>query len=177
LGTTFYFLEAPAAESEILGWFRTLPQPPTLYAHDWGYSLYFRHLGPLVNGADGKPDARRSPVVSLFPPRVVRGVLWTAGEVHFLAKSKEIPSFDAVSRSFRSWIKKFEVVFEQFPKPERSFNYYLEGMIQNIAPVVYALPSGREALDREQYFVSELDGRGDCSTLCQKLRLRGVNCE
>jgi hypothetical protein len=176
VGSTFYFLETPKSESEVLAWFSALSEAPEASAFDWGTVLHFRHLGPLILADDGSIDATLSPVVTFFPPRQVRGVFWTAGEVRFLTKGRTIPRMDALVRVFRSWIKNFEIVFEQRLSGCHDWDHYLEGSIQNVAPVIYALPSGREALSEEQYFISHRDAGCDLSILCRKLHLRGVVC-
>lgn len=176
VGSTFYFLEAPQPESEVLNWFKALSDAPEVSTFDWGRMLHFRHLGPLLAADDGSLDVTVSPVVTFFAPRQVRGVFWTVGEVRFLTKGRSIPRMDAILRAFRSWMKGFEIVFEQKLSGCHDWDYYLEGSIVNVAPVIYALPSGREALSEDRYFISNRDVDRDLSIICRKLHLRGVVC-
>jgi hypothetical protein len=176
-GSVFYFVERPCHTSAVLEWFRNLQNCPEEFESERGYTLFFRNLGALQSKEDGSVDHRRSPLVSFFPPRVCRGVLTTVGEVHFLtAPQGSIRGYDAICSSFRRWLGQHEIVYEQLPKPQGDFAYYLEGSIMNIAPVLYALPSGLEELMSGRYFIAEGDSHRDLLALCQKLRLRGVDC-
>ena len=85
MGTTHRYLEDPQGDSLVLGWLRRaardlleVPVPPD------GVSLYFGEFGPLVLSDDGSLNSHRSPMVSIFLPRIRRRILWTVGEVHFL---------------------------------------------------------------------------------------------
>jgi hypothetical protein len=140
---------------------------------DYGAVLHFATLGPLVGDP---PDGRLSPVVTLYAPRRRRGVLWTAGEVHFLTANcrERFPALHAVSRRFRSWLRGFECVFEQKPGARGDWNYYLEGSLQNYDSSIYALPSAMDALRRGQYFVGDDDNELVLDTICKSLHLRGV---
>jgi hypothetical protein len=44
--------------------------------------FHFSEAGRVVASADGSVNVQVSPVATLFVPRVVRGGLWTVGEVH-----------------------------------------------------------------------------------------------
>ena len=179
MGTTYRYIAHPHAPNEVIGWFRGLGAPPEEKSSKRGSWLHFRSIGPLVYGADGRIDARRSPVVTLFWPRVRRGVLWTVGEVHFLATPlrQSFPALHRLSVSFKKWLECFDCVFSN--KPGRIINdwaYYLEGSIQNRDPPIYALPGGLEALRSGQYFVADDDTDFRLDKLCAALRLRGVQC-
>jgi hypothetical protein len=104
-------------------------------------------------------------------------VLWTAGEVHFLATPlrKLYPKLEDVSRRFHKWLTQFDLVFSRRP-PVDEWNYYLEGGIRNEDSDVFALPEAMNALRKGQYFVAEADTPVRLETLCRALRLRGVDC-
>jgi hypothetical protein len=179
MGTTHRYLEDPGGDSLVLGWLRTaaldlleVPVPPH------GVALYFREFGPLVLSDDGTMNPHRSPMVSVFLPRSRRGILWTVGEVHFLATPlrKLHPGMDKLNRRFSAWLRKFECVFakQQCPRPE--WAYHLEGSAKAYDPPIYALPSGLEALHSGRYFVARDDTEFQLDRLCKQLRLRGVQC-
>lgn len=177
MGSTFYFLERPCETSAVSEWFGSYKLIPEAYDTDRGILFHFRELGPLQVTEDGSIDVRRSPLVSLVQPREYRGIFHTVGEVHFLVTPKRsIPGYDAIISAFRRWLGRHEKIFEQIPKPSLGHEYYLEGSIQNIAPVVYALPSGLEELTGGRYFISDFDTNRDLTQICKKLRLRGVEC-
>ena len=124
-------------------------------------------------------DVERSPVVLLVLPQVRHGILWTAGEVQFLAEKmrSSFPGLQRVLTNFRQWLRAFPVVFRQPRLPETSggpWDYYLEGGIRNVSDEVFALPAGMTALGRGQYFVWQEDSEGRLDTVLRMLRLRGV---
>src|SRR5436190_9180578 len=124
-------------------------------------------------------DVERSPVVLLVLPQVRHGILWTAGEVQFLAERmrSSFPGLQRVLTNFRQWLRAFPVVFRQPRLPETSggpWDYYLEGGIRNVSDEVFALPAGMTALGRGQYFVWQEDSEGRLDTVLRMLRLRGV---
>jgi len=182
MGSTHRFLAIGDESDRVLDWFRSLPNPPQeTTPSSRGRWLHFREIGPLAftgsqTGA-GEIDPKRSPVVSFFPARRRRGVLWTAGEVHFLATPlKELfPTLDRVSRQFARWLSQFERVFSR-RSPTDDWTYYLEGSILNYDSDVYALPDAAAELRRGQYFVADDDSATAVDTLCRTLRLRGVEC-
>ena len=88
-----------------------------------------------------------------------------------------MPGYEKVTKAFRQWNRKHNVIFEQHPKTSSEFSYYLEGSIQNIASIVYALPSGLTALENGRYFIAECDAEYDLTPLLRKLRLRGMECK
>jgi hypothetical protein len=179
VGTTHRYLEDPRGDSLVLGWLRRaaidlleVPVPPH------GVSLYFREFGPLVL-ADGRTlDSHRSPMVSVFLPRVRRGVLWTVGEVHFLATPlrKLYPGLHKLNRRFSAWMRRFECVFDNGNSPRPEWAYQLEGSAQSYGPPIFALPSGLEALNSGRYFVARDDTEFELDKLCKQLRLRGIQC-
>jgi len=177
MGTTYRFIEEPRDDSEVLAWFRALPTPPIEVSTAYGIALYFTDLGPLVNTADGKVDSHKSPVVSLFRPRVKRGILWTVGEVHFLATPlrQSFPRLYKVSSDFSRWLAAHECVYSN-KRDNNDYDYYLEGSVRNFAPPVFALDSGLRALRAGRYFVSDHDNDLVLEKLSRALRLRGVEC-
>ena len=176
MGSTYYFLEKPGDTSLVLEWFRALEFPPRESVANGYVMLIFDEYGSLERDTEGAPDAKSSPVVSLFLPRLSHGGLRTMGEVHFLTTPiSKIPAMAAASRRFGRWINSLEGG-ERWPREGSPYSYYLEGSIQNIAPEIYALPSGLIDLENQNYFISDRDSKSDLTTLCKKLRLRGVDC-
>lgn len=176
MASSYYLVEDPHDEvSAVLSWFRELASPPEELVTDWGLWLQF---GPLVRDPDGQIDVEQSPLVSLFPSKIRHGVLWTAAEVHFQARSKSAggKTLTKVQREFRDWLALQDVVFEQIPAPESPHAYYLEGGLQNVARVVYAPPSGVAALRRGQYVIPHGANDHVLDRLCRTLKLRGVDC-
>jgi hypothetical protein len=179
VGTTHRYLEDPRSDSLVLGWLRRaaldlleVPVPPH------GVSLYYREFGPLVL-ADGRTLAsHRSPMVSVFLPRVRRGILWTVGEVHFLATPlrKLYPGLHKLNRRFGAWLRRFECVFDNGHCPRPEWAYLLEGSAQSYGPPILALPTGLEALNSGRYFVARDDSEFRLDAVCKQLRLRGVHC-
>jgi len=178
MGTTYRYIANPHAPDEVIGWFRALRTPPEEVPSERFAWLHFRSIGPIVHDADGRVDPCRSPVVTLFSPRVRRGILWTVGEVHFLPTPlrRSRPALHRVSSSFKKWLEGFDCVFSHEPGVTNEWSYYLEGSVQNWDPPIYALPSGLEALRSGQYFVAEEDNDFRLDKLCAALRLRGVQC-
>ncbi len=175
MGSTYRFLEAPGEPSAVMAWFRALPRPPTEVPTPRGHLLHFRELGPLALEG-GHPVAQRSPVVNVFLPRVRRGILWTIGEVHFLATPlrQRFPELQRVSLAFKRWLARNECVYEG-PHPKVSaWAYYLEGSVRNYDPPIYAFPSGAAALRAGRYFVGDGDNELTLDKLCAALRLRGL---
>jgi hypothetical protein len=115
----------------------------------------------------------------VFLPHVRREVLWTVGEVHFLADRMQssFPGLHRVLRSFRNWLQTFPLVFHQPRLPEISggeWDYYLEGSVRNQDPEIFGLPHGMLALQRGQYFVCEDDTESRLDDILKMLKLRGV---
>jgi len=179
MATTFRFLASPEEGEKVLNWFTALPEPPHVHSRPDGAALFFRHFGPLVMTAKNEVDVKRSPVVLLILPQIRHGILWTAGEVQFLAEKmrSSFPGLQKVLTSFHRWSRAFPVVFRQPRLPETSggsWDYYLEGGIRNVSDEVFALPQGMIALERGQYFVWQGDSEGRLDTVLRMLRLRGV---
>jgi hypothetical protein len=181
MGTIYRFIADPSQPNPITEWFNRLAKPPEPVngQDDRGLWLYFRHMGALSRAADGSLDVRRSPLVTVFPPRVRRGILWTVGEVHFLPTPlrETFPELHKVSMSLKGWLESFSCVYSNKPGHQNDWNYYLEGAIKNFDPPVYALGGSVEALQRGQYFVAEDDNDAVLDKLCAKLRLRDVHCK
>lgn len=178
MGTTYRFIDSPAENiSSVLQWFKALPAPPEEIKTDRAVVLYFRSFGELAYTGSGSIDTKRSPVVTLFLPRSMRGALWSVGEVHFLPTPlKEcFPELHKINNAFAKWLRQFQVVFS--PDGANEWNYYLEGSIQNYDPPVFGLPSGLKAIQNGQYFISDGDNEEVVDKVCSSLRLRGVQCE
>lgn len=175
MGITNRFIEEPGVDS-VLAWFRALPERPEELPADCYTVLYFRSCGPLIHGEEGHIDPRRSPVVTLFAPRVRRGVLWTVGEAHFLPTQlrRSFPALHRTAADLAKWLSSFGAVFRSGEACE--FAYYLEGSVRNGDSPIYALPSGLEALKSGRYFVADGESDGCVDSLCRQLRLRGVEC-
>ncbi len=120
----------------------------------------------------------RSPVVTLFEPEQQRGVLWTVGEVHFLARRvrSRFPALARVQKQFGIWLAANPVVWDQRDDNGTNSGYYLEGRVKNVAEKVYALPSGQSAYDAGRYFVGHGESNAALDRICGNLRLRGVAC-
>ena len=160
------FIEDPSHPSTVLEWFQRQEFVPEESAFDWGVALVFRSIGSLQYGPDG----------SIHLPKVRRQILWTVGEVHFRPSPlSQFPKLATLRRSFLRWFEGCPIIYEQHPAGEHKFDYYLEGSAMNWGPI-RAFPSGMTAIKSERYFVSCRESDGALSTLCKKLRLRGVNC-
>lgn len=177
MGSTHRFIADPADLSEVLAWFRSLPQAPTETQSDRGTVLYFPAYGPLSFRVDGSIDPNTSPVVTVFLPRVRRGQLWTVGEVHFLATPlrQKFPALHKLSLSLGKWLSQLDCVYSNKQR-DNSFDYYLEGSVRNYDPPVFAFESGLRALKAGRYFVADDDTEQRLDSLCNVLRLRGVDC-
>ena len=177
MGTTYRCIENPELPSGVLAWFQALRVPPVAHPTSYGALLHFRELGPLVHGSDGTVDPKLSPVVSVFLPHVRHGVLWTVGEVHFLATRlrSRLPALHRISNSFKRWLAGHECVYSR-ERAENPFEYYLEGSVPSGNGPVFALASGLLALETGRYFVSEDDNECVLENVCRSLRLRGILC-
>lgn len=176
-GSAFYFIEAPSSHSEVVEWFRRLPEPPEERLTAYGMTLYFRRFGPLAFDETGAIDVAHSPVATIGLPVLRRDVLWTIGEVNFLA-TLSLPqnsSLRGVQRAFSRWLKGNEAVYVQAGRSEQPYAYYLEGSAKNWGDV-YALPSGLKHLKGGGYAVSLKDNDFVIDQVCRSLRLRGINC-
>jgi len=162
----------------IQAWIDGLDARPERSPRPRGELLHFRDLGPIAHTASGEVDVKASPLVSWFEPRLVRGILWTAGEVHFLATPlhDRFPGLDRVRRQLVRWLSQFEVVFDAKGRAVGDQGYFLEGSIQNDHLPLYALPRAYAALQRGSYFVSDDDNDEAIDRICRKLALRGVTC-
>jgi hypothetical protein len=179
MGTIYRFISDPSLPNPVAEWFRILDDAPEEIKAERGVWLYFRSMGPLAKTADGSIDVKRSPLASLFPPTVRRGILWTVGEMHFLSTPLRAtyPRLHAVSTSLKKWLETFECIYSNSPGHHNEWNYYLEGSVKNYDPPVYALAGGLEALRSGRYFVSDGDNDFILDKLCSTLRLRDVHCK
>ncbi len=179
MATTFRFLASAEEGQMVLDWFANLPETPHVHPRPDGAALLLRQFGPLAMTSTNEADPKRSPVVLFIQPQVRHGILWTAGEVQFLAERmrSSFPGLQKVLTSFRTWLRSFPVVFRQPRLPQTSggsWDYYLEGGLLNASDEILALPTGMAALERGQYFVWHGDSQARQDTLLKQLRLRGV---
>jgi hypothetical protein len=179
MAATFRFLASPDEVQMVLDWFGALPEPPLVHPRPDGAAFFFKLFGPLVMTTTNEVDVKQSPVVLLIRPQVRHGILWTAGEIQFLAERMRstFPGLQKVLTSFRQWLTAFPVVFRQPRLPETSggpWDYYLEGGIRNVSDEIFALPRGLAALERGQYFVWQGDSKARLDTVLKSLQLRGV---
>ena len=174
VSVTFRYLAMESEGDAIPTWFSALSTPPQVRKTDRGVVLYFNELGPLM-GAPGPIDVAKSPLVTLFFPRRRRGVLLTAGEVHFLPipLRKQFPALHRISQDFSRWLRQFDCVFSPSAQ-SGEWDYYLEGSIRNGDSEVFALPEAMSALRSGQYFVADDDTDALLDRLCKSLHLRGV---
>ncbi|MEK6703835.1 MAG: hypothetical protein AABZ53_16370 [Planctomycetota bacterium] len=177
MGSTHRFLALGSDLQQVYAWFAALPEPPAVIQAQGGQWLHFLTLGRLQVMPDtGRIDPQQSPVASLFPPEHLRGILWTAGELHFLPtpQRKLFPKLDAISRRFKKWLQGFECVFET-PGARGEWDFFLEGRLRNQDSPIFALPDAMRALRAGQYFVSHGMREDPLSRLCRTLELRGVS--
>jgi hypothetical protein len=179
MGSTFRYLGIADDADLVLDWFQRLPQPPTTIENPGGVMLYFPNFGPLAYqqaeaGRRQEIDIRNSPLVSVFLPSRKRGILWTAGEVHFLPDRQRFRPLSVLDRTFRGWLAGFPQVFGGRRAQPGAWDYYLEGSLRNYDTPIHALPRAFEALRVGQYFVGESDGEQLLERLCRSLRHRGV---
>jgi len=174
MGVTFRYLATESDGDIVPNWFSELANPPERVATDRGVVMFFRELGPLI-GPPGPVDGKSSPIVNLFAPRRRRGVLLTAGEVHFLPTPlrKRFPALHKVSQDFSRWLGQFPCVHSRSSQPGE-WDYFLEGSIRNFDTDVFALPGAMTALRAGHYFVAVDDSNDRVDRLCKSLRLRGV---
>ena len=119
MGATYRFLATIDEAPMVAEWFRALVPQPTEQQSDRGICFFFPDLSPLDDG-DVKP-----PLVTLFMPLRRRGVLTTAGEVHFLPTPiTKFPSLNAVNRRFRNWLEQFPCVFSRRKDFVGEWDYY-----------------------------------------------------
>ena len=177
MGTTYRFIEEPKEPSEVLQWFRALSQPPFEHVTPHGLVLYFREMGPLAYDDKGEVDSSKCPVVNLFLPKAKRGILWTVGEVHFLASPLRqlFPDLHKTSEKFSKWLSGRDCIFTS-TNATNPYDYYLEGSVRNFDCPIYALESGLAAVRRARYFVAERDNDSVLDKVCRALSLRGVEC-
>ncbi len=176
MANTFYFMASPT-ELDVLDWFRSQADRPEEYPNVERTLLFYRQFGSLAQTPDGSPDQTMSPLISVYLPKVRRGVLWTIGEVHFLSKSKaNFPALKRIEKDFRRWLGRYPVVWSREKDGEEGYGYFIEGTVKNVAAQIIGLPAGKAAFDAGQYFVAEHDNDYVLDQVCQSLRLRGVNC-
>jgi hypothetical protein len=169
MGVAYRFLATVEEASTVLNWFRSMPEQPVESAHDARFLFYFRDFGPL------EPDAKKSPLVSVFVPVRKWGVLTTLGEVHFLATPlSAFPGLNKVNKRFRQWLTEHPCVYSHRPDFEHKWDYFLEGSARNWDSNIFALPAGMAALQDGSYFVAANDNEARLDLVCRALQLRGV---
>src|SRR4029079_11305872 len=147
MGTTDRFIEAPGKPSNVLAWFRNLTPCPMEVPTEGATVLYFQELGCLSYNSDGQINATKSPVATIFLPKVRRSLLWTVGELHFLATplGQLFPELREINSKFSRWLGTHECVYTN-AGTSNVYNYYLEGSVKNGDSPVFAFDSGIEAL-------------------------------
>jgi hypothetical protein len=175
MSSTVRYLAVDGEDAIVLDWFGRHDPAPRQVRTERNHVLYFRDLGPLAYDAKGEIDARASPVITLFPARQRRSILWTAGEVCFLATPlrERFPGLHRIRRQFVTWLSQFELVHD---RPPGVWDDYLQGTIKHYDSRVYALPGASTALRRGTYFVGDDDNEVVLDRLCRALALRGVQC-
>lgn len=169
MGTTYRFISTTEESEAVCTWFRELVPRPVEQSTEKGLIFYFKDIGPLSD----EPGC--SPIVNVFPPRNRRGVLTTAGEVHFLATpSDRFPELAKINRAFRRWIGQNPLLHSRNKSRDDSYDYYLKGSLRNWDSEIFGLPSGIEALQSGSYFIADDDSEPQVDDLCRQLRLRGV---
>lgn len=162
MGSTFYYLAAPDTDPSVDNWFAALLDPPRVRADKT--LLWFG-----ASDVDPAADRAEWPAATLFPPKRVRDDVWTIGEVHFLARRGLFPALDSAAARFGRWLRGHALVFRQPTSTHRvdEWNWQLRGSVRNIAPSIYALPSGEDALGSGTFFVASRD---NSTTLAAVLR-------
>jgi hypothetical protein len=99
-------------------------------------------------------------------------VLVVPAEVHFRTAPIElVPKLAAVSRRFRRWLSRHELVSSARPfqvyRPGTTISK--AGSVRNIDGDIFALPSDMEALRRGQHLVADDDSEDRLETLCKAL--------
>jgi hypothetical protein len=176
-GSVFWIVDAPGSEL-LPDWFRNCDPAPRELAHGGGSTFHFNAFGPLQRGQDGEFVAHLSPLVNVFTPTWVRGAIWTCAEVHFLTigsapAGKEMAR---IKRQFSAWLSSRHVIADRQNPPVEDFSYFLAGSIINFASRVFATDAGLAALRSDQFVVDRSANEAVIDTLCQRLRLLGIDC-
>jgi hypothetical protein len=176
MASTLRYLAVGDEQRAVATWFEHFSPAPVEVAVNGGTLLWFEAFGPVARLPDGRVDPRSSPFVSLVPAKPRRGILWTAGEVHFLSEHARdrFPRFCRARRAFRVWPVQSRLVFDGRPG---EWDYFLEGSIRNDSASLFALPAAMAALRGGAYFVANDDSDLQLDVLCRQLALRGVRCE
>lgn len=170
MGVTYRFLAPVEEASQVLDWFRNLPEKPIESQRDAGSLFYFREFGPL------DLEAKKSPLVSVITPKEKRTVLTTIGEVHFLTTPLSVfPGLNKINKHFRGWLRDNPCIFSHRPAFVHAWDYYLEGSTRNSDSDIFALPAGMAALQSGSYFVAADDNETVLDRVCRALELRGVD--
>lgn len=171
----YNYIAEPGPGSEVLDWFASLNQQKSEIHTAQGLILYFPEFGDLKHDEAGAIDGKGSPVALINVPSVHRGILWTVGEVKFLADPiSKFPGFHTIEKSFQKWLSSLPLVFSH--SGPHDFDYFLEGSSRNFTREIYAFDSGLRAIKGGRYFVSHMIKDAGLSALCRQLKLRGIEC-
>lgn len=178
MGKVYRFLAINEEARMPLDWFAALESMPKIFEVPQGWTVYFDKFGPLKSLDSGEINVKKSPVISIFRPQLKRGILWMAGEIHFLSTPMRrlFPALHLVDKQFHQWLSQFELVFSRRASFNAEWNYYLEGSLRNWDSDLYAFPSAFTALQNGQYFISSHDNDFTLDKICRQLRLRGIEC-
>jgi len=132
--------------------------------------FWLRDQGPLESALDD------SPVVVVYPPRMISDRLFTLGRFFFPQPqlSKRFPAIAKIRRKIESDLKCATVLWTLGATESGEFDYYLEGSIRNQLRMVYGMQSSIPYLRQEGYFVLGDESEPFMETLRRKLALRGV---
>ena len=147
-------------------------------------ALYFPEYGPvrfrplLERERLPQVDTDLTPLVIVTAPRLLRGVIWTAGEVEFLSTPlrRTFPGLHRLSKQFLAWLSELPRAHPDPSSDEVAFSYFLRGELLNFDSPLFVFPSAMDALRRRTFFVGSHVGAAYIDTLCRELRLQGILC-
>ncbi len=146
-------------------------------------ALSFPAFGPVVflpSAVSGPPqvDTSVTPIVTVAAPRLVRSVIWTAGEVAFLPTPlrRNCPGLHRLSKQFLAWLSEYPRAHSHPGPDEPVYPYFLRGELLNFDSPIFVFPSAMAALRSRTFFVSSHVGAAYINTLCRELQHQGVLC-
>jgi hypothetical protein len=177
-GSTFWIVDAPGSHL-LLDWFRSCDPQPNEAAREEGSIFHFDAFGPIERREDGEIVAHLSPLVTVFPPTLVRGAIWSCAEVHFLTigSARTGKEMARIKRQFNASLSSMHVIADRESVPANDFSYFLAGSIMNYAMRVFATDAGLAALRSDQFVINRGATDAIIDQLCQRLRLLGINCD